>query len=408
MTVIVLVIGLIVGALVGWFAANSRSLRQIQAEREQLRIEREARVAAETRLEEIGKQLQTQRSLVDEATVKLGDTFKALSSDALRSNSQAFVDSAKQTLEPVRDALARFDRQVSEMEKSRREDYGSLAEQIKSLMVAEQQLQRETGNLVNALRRPQVRGRWGEMTLRRVAELAGMSRHCDFEEQVTVSGEGGRLRPDMVVRLPGDRVIVVDAKCPLDAYLSAVEAPDETTRKACIGRHCRQLRDHMNALALKSYWDQFASTPEFVVMFVPGESFLAAAMDEDPQLLDDGMQKKVLVAGPINLIALLQAAAHGWRQEQVEENAARISELGGELYRRVRTFLGHFSKVGRELGSANEAYNAAVGSLERNVLPQARRFRELGAAGGDEIAEVATVDVAPRQLVAPEVGETEG
>ncbi|MFB3881670.1 MAG: DNA recombination protein RmuC [Armatimonadota bacterium] len=392
---VIFVLGVGLGALAGWLHANSRLGRQLAAEREQ-------RVAAETRLGEVQKQIEAQRSLVDEATAKMSDVFKALSSDALRSNSQAFVDSAKQTLEPLREALSRYDQHVGELERTRREDYGSLAEQVKSLMLAEQQLQRETGNLVNALRRPQVRGRWGEMTLRRVAELAGMSQYCDFDEQVSISVEGGRLRPDMVVRLPAGRTVVVDAKCSLDAYLNAVAETDEAKRRVCLGQHCRQLRDHMNALALKSYWDQFPSTPEFVVMFVPGESFLAAAMDEDPKLFDDGLEKKVLLAGPINLIALLQSAAHGWRQEQVEENAQRISELGAELYRRVRTFLGHFSKIGRELTSANEAFNAAVGSLDRNVLPQARRFRELGVAGGEEAPAVETVDVTPRSLAAPE------
>ena len=399
------IVGVVVGAALGWFWASSRLLRQIQAERQLVQTEREQRVAAETRAQEIEKQIAAQRSLVDEATAKMSDVFKALSSDALRGNQQAFVESAKQVQEPLRDALSRYEQHVGELEKARREDYGSLTEQVKSLMLAEQQLQRETGNLVNALRRPQVRGRWGEMTLRRVAELAGMSQYCDFDEQVSISVEGGRLRPDMVVRLPAGRTVVVDAKCSLDAYLSAVEATDEAARKTCLVRHCRQLRDHMNALALKTYWDQFPSAPEFVVMFVPGESFLAAAMDEDPKLLDDGLQKKVLLAGPINLIALLRSAALGWRHEQIEENAQKISDLGRQLYDRMRVFAGHMGAVGKRLDSATEAYNQAVGSLESRVLPTARRFQELGAAGGAEIGEIEPVDTRARQLAAPEAEE---
>ncbi len=398
MEAILLIVGLAIGVVVGWLLATSRLGRQSQAEREQ-------RVAAETRLEETTRQLTAQQSLLETARAQLSDSFKALSSDALQANSQAFVDRAKQALEPLAEALKRYEDHVRALEQARAQDYGNLDAQIKSLVAAEQQLQRETGNLVNALRRPQVRGRWGEMTLRRAAELAGMSQYCDFEEQETLASDGGRLRPDMLVRMPGGRQVVVDAKCSLEAYLSAVEAQDEATRKTCLGQHCRQLRDHMNALASKSYQDQFASGVDFVVMFVPGESFLAAAMDEDPKLLEDGLQKKVLLASPINLIALLQAVAYGWRQEQMTESAQEVSELGRQMYDRVRTFAGHLQDVGRRLSGATEAYNRSIGSLESRVLPIARRFREYGAATGDELPELEPVDTQPRQLSAPEEEE---
>ncbi len=396
MTVVYIIIGILSGVVIGWLMANLKSAQATHKERE-------ARVAAETRLEEMGKQLDSQRSLLEAARAQLSDSFKALSMDALQANSQLFVDRAKQTLEPLHDALRRYEEHVHTLETTQQRAYGSLEEQLRHLLTSEQQLMRETGNLVNALRRPQVRGRWGEMTLRRVVELAGLSQYCDFEEQVSVTVEGGRLRPDMVVRLPAGRSVVVDAKCSLDAYLSSVEAQDDDSRRACLARHCQQLREHLNALALKSYWDQFATAPDFVVMFVPGESFLAAAMDQDPQLLEDGLKKRVMLASPINLIALLQAVAYGWRQEQIAENALKISELGKQVYDRVRTFAGHLQEVGKQLDRATDSYNRAVGSLESRVMPVARRFRDYGAAGGEELPELGPVDTQARQLQAPDL-----
>jgi DNA recombination protein RmuC len=398
MQAIFLIIGILVGAAVGWLWANSRAMRQTQAEREQ-------RIAAETRQQEIEKQLAAQAGLVEEAKRQLGDTFKALSSDVLQASGQAIVERARQTVEPLHDMLKRYEDYLREVEAARQQAYGSLDQQLKSLAASEQQLQRETSHLVSALRQPQVRGRWGELTLHRVVELAGLSEHCDYLEQPTAMGESGRLRPDMIVNLPAGRQIVVDAKCSLDAYLSATEATDEAARKTCLARHCQQLRDHMNALAQKGYWDQFSSTPEFVVMFVPGESFLAAAAELDANLIEDGLQKKVLLASPINLIALLRSVAYGWRQEQIAENALQISELGRQLYDRVRTFAGHLSDVGKRLDSAAESFNRAVGSLESRVLPTARRFRELGAATGAELPELEQVDTKARELVAPEAAE---
>ncbi len=393
--VLLVIVGVVVGAALGWFAARSRVFRELQTERE-------GRVAAETRVQEIEKQIEAQRALVDEATTRMGDVFKALSSDALRNNSQAFVDSAKQTQEPLREALKRYDDYLHSIESERQRAYGSLDAQLKQLATTEQQLQRETTNLVNALRRPQVRGRWGELTLRRAVELAGMVERVDFDEQESTATDGGRLRPDMIVRLPGGRQVVVDAKVSLEAYLSSLECNDEESRVACLADHCRQMKAHIQALSQKGYWEQFEPTPEFVVMFVPGESFLQAACAVDSALIDQAMQSRVVPASPTTLVALLRAVAYGWRHEQMEENAQKISELGRQLYDRMRVFTGHMSAVGKRLDSATEAYNQAVGSLESRVLPTARRFQELGAASGAEIEGLEQADTRARELSAPE------
>jgi len=395
MEIVFLVAGLIVGGVLGWLWANSRALRQTQAEREQ-------RIAAETRQQETEKQLAAQVALLDEAKRQLGDTFKALSSDALQRNSQAFVESAKLTLGPLQDALKRYEDHLREVESARRESYGGLEAQTRSLLESEQQLQRETSNLVNALRRPQVRGRWGELTLHRTVELAGMVQHVDFAEQVTVSGDAGRLRPDMIVNLPNGRQVVVDVKVSLDAYLSALEAPDEEQRKTCLARHCQQLRQHMSSLASKSYWEQFTAAPDFVVMFVPGEVFLSEAAALDPALLEDGAKSNVILATPTILIALLRTIASGWREERIAKSAQQVSDLGRQLYDRTRAFVGHLANLGKRLAGATDAFNAAVGSLERNVLPAARRFRELGAGTGAEIPELEPLDGHVRELIAPE------
>ncbi len=392
--------------------------RQLDGVRAALEAESRARTEAETRLEQVRESLRDQQRLVEETTARLTDTFRALSADALKSNNQSFLDLAKQSfasivaetkgdvgkrqeaidalIRPIQDTLKRYEQQIVAMEETRQRTFGGLEEQLKQLSASQGQLQRETGNLVNALRRPNVRGRWGEMTLHRVVELAGMSAHCDYEPQVTVTGDDGRVRPDLLVRLPNARTIVVDSKVPLDAYLDVIEADDEDTRRAALQRHAQQLRTHMTQLAAKSYWEQFPQTPEFVVMFVPGEALFAAALDADRTLLEDGMARQVVLATPTTLIAVLKAVAYGWRQEQIAENAQAISELGRQLYDRVRTLADHVEDIGKSLGRAVAAYNRAVGSMETRVFPSARRFKELGATSGEDIPTVEPIEQAPR------------
>jgi DNA recombination protein RmuC len=272
---------------------------------------------------------------------------------------------------------------------------------VKVLTTTQQQLHKETANLVTALRVPHVRGRWGELTLKRVVELAGMSDHCDFTEQVMVTSEAGRLRPDLIVHLPGEREIVVDAKVALDAFLDAAASTSDEERNNAMSRHAAQIRGHMTALAGKGYWEQFPKSPEFVVMFIPGESFFAAAADADRRLIEDALDKRVVLATPATLIALIRAIAYGWRQEQIARNAQEISDLGRELYERMKVMAGHLGDIGRGLEKANVSYNNAVGSMEARVLPAARRFKELGAASGDEFPFVQPVDISQRAITAP-------
>ncbi len=375
------------------------------------------------------EQAREKLALLDEARQKLADAFKALAAEALRSSNTAFLELAKTQLEkfqesakgdlekrqtaidelvkPVKESLGKVDAKLVEIEKSRIEAYSGLTEQVKSLWETQKELRGETANLVKALRRPQVRGRWGEIQLRRVVEMAGMLEHCDFIEQQNIDTENGRLRPDMVVHLPGHRTIAVDSKAPLEAYLEAIEAPDDETRTAKMREHARQVRNHITALGKKSYSEQLDKSPDFVVLFLPGEVFYLAALEHDPGLLEAGINDRVLITAPTSLIALLRAAAYGWREEQLAENAQKISELGQDLYKRLATLSKHLRSIGEALARSVEHYNNAVGSLERNVLPGARRFKELGAGGGAEIVELQPLDNVPRRLQAPELFATD-
>lgn len=335
-----------------------------------------------------------------EERIALHEEFKGLSGEALRENNEAFLRMAGTHLEsslikPVKETLTKFDGKLSELEKVREGAYAGLKEQVSFLLDSQRQLRSETANLVKALRTPNVRGRWGEIQLKRVVEMAGMLDHCDFFEQETVSTDERRLRPDLVVKLPGNKQIVVDAKAPLEAYLEAIESDNEQK----MHDHARQIRTHMTQLSRKSYWEQFQPTPEFVVLFLPGETFFSAALQYDPSLIEVGVQERVILATPTTLIALLRSVAYGWRQESLSENAAQISALGRELYKRLGDMSGHFSKVGKSLGGAVEAYNKTIASFESRVLVSARKFKDLEASAPDKEIEL----VEPLEKMAREV-----
>jgi len=368
--------------------------------RTRLDAERTARVQAETRLEAERKNLAEQKRLLDEAETKLKDAFAALSADALKNTSQQFLAQAEERLKPIRDLLGNYERHLGEIEKIRSDAYGGLKAHLDTLAQAHQVLQKEAHQLSTALRSPTVRGRWGEMTLRRVVEVAGMSPQCDFEEQVSATTEDGRLRPDMKIKLPGGRIIVVDSKVPLESYMDAMEAKDEAARQAALAGHAQQVRKRFQELSKKAYWDQFAGAAEFAVLFLPGESFFSAALEQDRSLMEDAMANKVFLATPTTLMALLNVVAHGWRQQEMAENAERIGEAGRELYERVAKFIEHFAKVGDGLDRASKAYQAACRSYESRIQPSAKRLAEQAAILEKELPEVPTVDGPGRALLA--------
>ena len=447
-------VGLIVGAVSLWFITRAKlnsefatlverlagkedQVRQLRqdldreaAHNEELRNENSRAVAQlsalQTKLEEERKVSQEKLELLTKAEDKLAHAFKALSADALRNNNQSFIDLARQNLEkfqetakgdlerrqnaidelvkPLKQSLEKVDDKILELEKTRAGAYAELREQVKALATSQSQLQSETGNLVKALRMPHVRGRWGEIQLRRVVEMAGMVRYCDFAEQTTVNGEDGRLRPDMVVRLPGNRTIVVDSKVPFDAFYESISAVDDDVRSSKLKDHARLVRTHITTLSRKQYQEAVQPTPEFVLLFLPGETFYSAALENDPKLIEDGVSQNVIIATPTTLIALLKAVSYGWRQEQMAENAHEVSNLARKLYDRLRTFTRHYDTIGRNLDRALDAYNQGVRSLETRVLVTARRFKERGALAGEDIKPIEPVDKTTRPLSLDEGG----
>ena len=432
---VVLLLGLTIGTIVGWFfrsriqtdvvllrqrAEQAESqLQQVGRQRdtlvEQLREESSRRATFEALaagIPDLQKEIESrslalnqhQRTLLEITTEKeaLAATIEAernafqeklrlldeVKTGALRNNSEEFLKLAESSMSPIKEALGKFENKIQALEVAREGAYQGLLQQVGQLVDTGKQLRSETSNLVQALRSPIVRGQWGEIQLRRVVEMAGMLNYCDFVEQESLRTEGGLLRPDLIVKLPAGKTIVVDAKAPVSSYLDAMAATDETERKARLANFAKLVRDRVTELGRKSYWDQFRETPELVVMFMPGDHFYSAALQEDPSLLEYGVEQKVLIATPVNLIGLLKAIAYGWRQEAIAANAKEISELGAELYKRIADLGGHWIDIGRNLGRTVEAFNSAVGSLESRVLVSARRFKELGAAPASVAIEV--------------------
>ena len=404
--------GLLLGGLIVWLVFRSRQQRQ--------------RETLQTLGDRIKGQdaLQVERdSAFETATSRLASAFSDLANKSLKSNSENFLRLAEQNLgaqqerakrelgkreqavenlvKPIKDALQQSQAQIVALEKSRSEAYGGIKTQLETMQINQKSLTQETHNLVNALRRPEVRGRWGEITLRRLVELAGMVEHCDFQEQVHTTSDGKTIRPDMIVRMPDHRELVVDVKTPLDAYLEAIEASDDAQHKLGLERHARNVRDHIRKLASKTYWEQFSKSPEFVILFIPGDQFLSAALNEDPDLIEYALSQQIILATPTSFVALLKAVAYGWRQLALADNAEEIRRLAEDLYGRLTTFAGHMNKVGKQLASSVENYNRAVGSLERKVLPGARKFVELGIRPKKEIEQVEPLESLPRTMVEP-------
>ena len=422
--------------------ANRLGVQAAEFEREamQLRGQLLESVQNAAQMEERTRQLQSRLDeertqgvekvkLVTEAQRALENSFKSLSADALRSNNQSFLDLAKASLAvfqqgakgdlekrqlaidalvgPVRASLDKVDEKIAALEKSRENAYGEIRQQFSQMAAVQTQLRDETSNLVKALRQPHVRGRWGEIQLRRVVEMAGMMLHCDFVEQQAGEGDDGKLRPDLIVKLPGNRQIVVDSKAPITAYMEAHEATTDELRKVKILQHAQLMRRHLEALSKKSYWEQFSQTPEVVVMFIPGEAFYSAALEADPDLLDSGFGQNVIIASPASLMALLKAASYGWRQEAIADNAREISQLGLELHARLGVMAEHLTRLGKGLGAATDSYNAAIASFESRVLVSARKFKELGATSQEaEIIELRAVEGGVRRLQPPDKPES--
>jgi DNA recombination protein RmuC len=403
-------LGLVLGLFLMWIISRKKS-RELQDDLEQA----ELRLKNQEALEE------ERKAAFELANARLVDAFSDISNRSLRANSDTFLQLARQNLEthqekakrelserekaveslvkPLRDALEASQRQISELEKARSEAYGGIKNQLEEMQSSQKSLAQETQNLVKALRRPEVRGRWGEITLRRLVELAGMVEHCDFIEQAHTMTDGQIFRPDMIVKMPDERHLVVDVKTPLDAYLEAVEAKDDTQRKLGLERHAKNVRAHIRMLSTKAYWEQFEASPEFVILFIPGDQFLSAALAEQPDLIEYALSRQIILATPTSFVALLKAVAYGWRQLALADNAREIRILAEDLYGRLATFVTHMNRVGRQLASSVENYNKAVGSLERSVLPGARKFTELGVHAKKEIEKLETLDPVPRTMI---------
>ena len=439
------------GAAAGWFllrtrasSANAAELATLkerlegkESELQKLRVAvdsevtehrhaREESVQLKAALEGERRAAQERKDSFKQAAEELSEKFKALSRDALKDNNQSFLQLANATLQkfqetakgdlelrqkaidqlvrPLKESLERVDGKIGEIEKERAGAYSELREQVRGLATAQLQLQTETGNLVTALRAPHIRGRWGEIQLRRVVEMAGMLQYCDFDEQTTVATDDGRIRPDVIIRLPGNRTIVIDAKVPFDAFYESISTRDDEVRSARLKDHARLVRTHIGSLSKKSYWESVQPTPEFVLLFLPGETFYSAALEIDPKLIEDGVGKGVIIATPTTLIALLKAVSYGWRQEQMAENAREVSDLGKTLYDRLRVFTNHFADIGKGLDRALDSYNRGVGSLEGRVLRTARKFKERGAIAGEAIEILEPIDKASRALSLDEGG----
>lgn len=451
LSILIFIAGAVLGSLIAWFllktkaassnAADLATLRERlggkDAELQKLqsalnnevtehKLAREETGQLKAALEGERRAATERMTAFKNATDELSEKFKALSRDALADNNQSFLQLANSTLEkfqqaakgdlelrqkaidqlvkPLKESLEKVDGKIGEIEKARAGAYAELREQVKNLATSQTKLQAETGNLVNALRAPHVRGRWGEIQLRRVIELAGMLQYCDFVEQETVTTADGRIRPDVIVKLPGNRTIVIDAKVPFDAFYESISTTDEIIRGAKLKDHARLVRTHIGNLSKKSYWEAVQPTPEFVLLFLPGETFYSAALEIDPKLIEDGVAQGVIIATPTTLIALLKAVSYGWRQEQMATNAHEVSKLGKDLYDRLRTFTNYFADIGRGLDRALDSYNKGVGSLEARVLVTARKFKERGAIAGEEIETLEPIDKLARPLSLDEGG----
>ncbi|NQY27209.1 MAG: DNA recombination protein RmuC [Piscirickettsiaceae bacterium] len=407
--ILLLICGGLVGAIATYFN-REKKIRELSLAHSELSLKLELEQKNRDQLNGTIKQTQEQ----------LANTFNQLSNEALTRNNNSFLKLAEENLKrfqseakaelsskeksieqlvkPISDALKQTTKQIHDIEKDRKEAYGSLRTTIDTMNKNQQNLQQETQNLVQALRRPEVRGQWGEMTLKRLAELSGMVAHCDFFEQTHTKTDTGAIRPDMIVRLPENRTIIVDAKTPLDAYLSAIQAKDDATRQSELKRHAQIIRSRVRELAAKNYWAEYSDSPEFVVLFIPGDQFLSAALEIDSTLLEDSMSQNIILATPTNFIALLRAVSYGWKQQVLAENAMEIRELGETLYKRLATFTGHLDKLGKSLNSSVDHFNKSVGSLERQVMPSGRKFLEMGLRAKSEIVELQPIEKQIREV----------